>query len=44
MYTKKLSEFVRESEDDSDEDKAKSHRRQTSVAKKVIKNMLNMAP
>ena len=44
VYTKKLSEFVRESEDDSDEDKTKSHRRQTSVAKKVIKNMLNMAP
>ena len=44
VYTKKLSEFVRESEDDSDEDKAKSHRRQTSVAKKVIDNRLNMAP
>jgi len=44
MYTKKLSEFMRESEDDSDEESAKSHRMQASIAKKVINNRLNMVP
>ena len=44
MYTKKLSEFLRESEDDSDKEPAKSHRMQASIAKKVIDNRLNMTP
>ena len=44
MYTKKLSEFVRESEDDFDEEPAKSHRMKASIAKKVIDNRLNMTP
>ena len=44
MYTKKLSEFLRESEDDYDKEPAKSHRMQASIAKKVIDNRLNMTP
>ena len=44
VYTKKLSEFLGESKDDSDEELAKSHRMQASIAKKVIDNRLNMAP
>ena len=44
VYTKKLSEFLGESKDDSDEEPAKSHRMQASIAKKVIDNRLNMAP
>ena len=44
MYTNKLSEFMRESEDDSDKEPAKSHRMQASIAKKVIDNRLNMTP
>jgi len=35
---------MRESEDDSDEESAKSHRMQASIAKKVINNRLNMVP